>query len=156
MTNEKPDCINEYSIIEGIAKKLNLNFGSDHAIYDEDVPQGFTEPCFSIVHIRTETIAKLPPRYMKRSAFDIHFFPKPDGDEWTHKKKQMYFMARNLTLCLEYINVLDNLLRGSKMRYEIVDGVLHFFVNYDYPVLILNDDESVRMTNLKQNQTVEE
>lgn len=156
MTNEEPDCINEYSIIEGIAKKLNLNFGSDHAIYDEDVPQGFTEPCFSIVHIRTETIAKLPPRYMKRSAFDIHFFPKSDGKEGNHKKKQMYFMARNLTLCLEYINVLDNLLRGSKMRYEIVDGVLHFFVNYDYPVLILNDDESVRMTNLNQTQTVEE
>ena len=34
-------------------------------------------------------------------------------------------------MCLEYITVTGDLVRGTKMKYEIIDGVLNFFVNYD-------------------------
>lgn len=139
-------------IINGVATKLHQDFGDGYAIYTEHVPQGFKEPCFSIQHIQSDTSAKLPNRHLRRNAFDVHFFPKPGVDE----KAQMYRMAECLFLSLEYINVLDNLVRGSKMRYEIVDGVLHFFINYDLYIKLTANDDIDRMQTLTSNSNVEE
>lgn len=41
---------------------------------------------------------------------------------------------------LEWIIVDGDLQMGTKMRYEIVDGTLHFFVNYDLFVYKGGDD----------------
>ena len=139
-------------IIHGMAAKLHQDYGDGYAIYTENIPQGFKEPCFSIQHIQSDTAAKLPNRHLRRNAFDVHFFPKPGTDE----KAQMYRMAECLFLSLEYINVLDNLVRGSKMRYEIVDGVLHFFINYDLYIKVGTSDDGIPMDNLTSNTNVEE
>lgn len=40
-------------------------------------------------------------------------------------------MAEQLYWCLEYISVAGDLTRGTQMHYEVIDDVLHFFVNYD-------------------------
>lgn len=112
-------------IINGISTKLNQVFGSDYKIYKEEIKQGLKEPCFSIVVLEPSQEAKLPNRYFRSYPFDIHFFPE------SKTKNEMYNVAEKLLIELEYITVLDNLCRGTKMRYEMVDGVLHFFVNYD-------------------------
>lgn len=139
-------------IINGVAAKLHQDFGDGYAIYTEHIPQGFKEPCFSIQHIQSDTAAKLPNRHLRRNAFDVHFFPKPGRDV----KSQMYRMAECLLLSLEYIYVLDNLIRGSKMRYEIVDGVLHFFVNYDLFIKVTASDDGIPMDKLTSKLNVEE
>lgn len=118
--------INE--IIKGISRAIHEEFGDGYAIYKENIPQNFNEPCFSILHIRGTSDLKLKNRYFRRNLFDIHYFPKDDG----HEKENMHDVVERLYLCLEHIFVLDNLLRGIKMSPEIVDGVLHFFVNYDF------------------------
>lgn len=143
MTNE---------IIKGIAAALNGTFGSEYDVYAEDVPQGFKEPCFSIVHILSDRSAKLPNRYLSRNKFDIHYFPKSEH----RKKAEIRSVAESLFLSLEYINVLDNLCRGTKMSYEIIDGVLHFFVNYDMYVVKDKVPEPYMMTLEKQTSTLEE
>lgn len=38
--------INE--IIKGVSMKLNATFGAGYKIYQNDVEQGFKEPCFSL------------------------------------------------------------------------------------------------------------
>lgn len=114
-------------IIKGIAAALNKAFGDECTIYKEDVPQGFKEPCFYILHVMGENVPYLTGRYLKKNRFDIHFFPTPGNRE----KTEMYAVEEQLHFALEYINVLDNLFRGTKMSSEIVDGVLHFFVSYD-------------------------
>lgn len=114
-------------IIDGIAGALNKAFGAECAIYKEDVPQGFKEPCFYILHIMGENVPYLTGRYLKKNRFDIHYFPTPGNRE----KTEMYEVENKLHFALEYINVLDNSFRGTKMSSEIVDGVLHFFVSYD-------------------------
>lgn len=114
-------------MIDGIAGALNKAFGAECTIYKESIPQGFKEPCFSIVHIRCENVPYLKGRYLKKNRFDIHYFPTPGNRE----KTEMYDVENKLHFALEYINVLDILFRGTKMSSEIVDGVLHFFVNYD-------------------------
>lgn len=154
------------NIIDGIARKLYQTFGDGYTIYNEKIPQGFQEPCFAILHLlssnetntpymlRTGEV-KVPSWYLRRNAFDIHFFPTPGQDE----KSEMYRIAECLLLALEYIYVsekeLDILVRGTKMRYEIVDDVLHFFISYDLFVKPIRDEEGVYMDELNSNHTVE-
>lgn len=112
-------------IINGIAVKLNQAFGSDYTIYKENVKQGLKEPCFFILPLEPTQEAKLPNRYLRTYPLDIHYFPK-------NGKSEMYEVAEILFLELEYVNVLANLIRGTKMRYELVDNVLHFFITYEF------------------------
>ena len=114
-------------IINGISVKLNQEFGSDYRIYKENIKQGLKEPCFNIVALEPTQEARLPNRYFRTYPFDIHYFAKST----TGSKAEMYDVAERLFIILEYIFVVDNLCKGTKMRFEIVDGVLHFFVNYD-------------------------
>lgn len=140
-------------LINGIAIKLNSAFGSDYKIYKEEVKQGLVEPCFNIVVLEPSQEAKLPNRYLRSYPIDVHYFPK------TNTKNEMYEVGEKLLIEMEYIAVkdkenLDNLCRGTKMRYEIVDGVLHFFVNYDFFV----KKEVVKQDNMEEltvNSTTE-
>lgn len=134
--------------IDGISRAIYNEFGSDYEIYKEDIPQGFKEPCFSIVHVMSTSDAKSPYRYLRKNRFDIQFFPKSGRNE----KSDMHSVTERLFLCLEHIYVLDNLCRGTKMSPEIVDGVLHFFVSYDFFVKRqLNDDNPMVTMNSKTN-----
>ena len=118
--------------ISAIAVRLHETFGDDYTFYKEDVPQDLREPAFIITHLITLNSAKLPNRYLRKQTFNIQYFPKDENNS----KNEMYDVAEKMLIALEYINLshnenFDNLCRGTKMRYEIVDGVLHFFVNYD-------------------------
>lgn len=118
------------SLIDGIAIKLRETFGSDYRIHREDVEQGLKEPCFIIQVIEPMQSAKLPNRYLRQYSFDVLYFPKSTSKP----KYEMYDVAEKLFIELEYITILDNFCKGTKMQYEIVDNVLHFFVNYNFYV----------------------
>lgn len=137
-------------IISGISVKLNEVFGSKCKIYKENIKQGLIEPCFNIVVLEPTQSAKLPNRYLRTYPFDIHYFPESANTP----KEEMYEVAEKLLIELEYITVLDNLCRGTKMRYELVDGVLHFFVNYDLYIK-KEVDQGVYMEDLTSNIKLE-
>lgn len=44
--------INE--IIKGVSMKLNATFGAGYKIYQNDVEQGFKEPCFFIAVLKPD------------------------------------------------------------------------------------------------------
>lgn len=115
-------------IITSIAKKLKQCYPNT-TIYKESVFQDLKEPCFIILPLEPTQDAKLPNRYWRTYPFDIHYFPKEDKGRGA--KAEMYTMGESLFFNLEYIICCDKLVRGAKMRFEIVDNVLHFFVNYD-------------------------
>lgn len=117
--------INE--IIKGISKAIYDEFGDGYKIYKENIPQGFSEPCFYIRHVQTFNSKKLANRYYRQNHFDVMYYPKDTYSE----NSDIHNVAEKLFLILEEIFVLDNSVRGVKMSPEIVDGVLHFFVNYD-------------------------
>lgn len=114
-------------LVKGIARALYEGFGDEYTIYKESPPQNFSEPCFLIMHVRGTNDMKSPTRYFRHHLIDVHYFPKDE----LHQKSEIRSVADRLFLSLEYINVLDNLCRGTKMSYEIIDGVLHFSVHYD-------------------------
>ena len=134
-------------IVKGISKKLHETFGSDYKIYKESVTQGFTKPCFVIVHLQSFNDKKLANRYFRQNFFDVTYHPK---DEY-NKNSEIQKVTEKLFLSLEEIFVLDNLARGTKMSPEIVDGVLHFFVNYDMFVKRPETNDN-HMQTLNSNQ----
>jgi len=71
---------------------------------------------------------ELGARYMRAHSFDIHYFPRDNANEEAHD------MAEKLYDALEWIEYDDVLYQGRGMNHEIVDGVLHFFVDYAFRV----------------------
>jgi hypothetical protein len=114
-------------IMIGIAQKLNQVFGDDYKIHSNEIEQGLKEHCFLIVHLKGSQEQEIGTLYNREQSFDIHYFPEA-------KKKistEVNDVADTLKMELEYITVDDNPVRGTGMKHEVVDGVLHFFVNYD-------------------------
>ena len=114
-------------IIKGLSMALNAAFGDEYEIYQNDVEQGLQEPCFFIAVLKPE-IDPLPGnREIRRYPFDVQYFPPSPGDN-----AGMLSAAERMTEVLRILGLPDgDLLRGTGMSYEIVDNVLHFFVNYN-------------------------
>ena len=115
-------------ILTGISVKLNQVFGEGYEIYgDSDVVQGLTEPCFFIAILQPSQSKLIGQRYFRQHPFDVQYFPKDSGNN-----VELHDEASELYDDLEYITLLNgDLVHGTSMEYEIVDGVLHFKVNYN-------------------------
>ena len=115
------------SIIEAISISLYAEFGDDYAVYTESVEQGLKEPCFFVFCQNPTNRLFIGKRYFRENQFCLQYFPA-DKDR---AKEECNAVAERLYSCLEYITVTGDLVRGTKMNVEVVDGVLNFFVNYD-------------------------
>ena len=115
-------------LLNGISIKLNQVFGDGYEIYgDTDVVQGLKEPCFFIAILNPSQTKLIGQRYFREHPFDVQFFPTKSGDN-----VELQGVASELFLALEYITLLNgDLVHGTSMNYENVDGVLHFKVNYN-------------------------
>ncbi len=114
------------NITESISISLDAEFGEDYTIMREMNKQDLQEPCFFIACINPSMKQFFGRRYFRQNQFIVQYFPKTEC-----VNEECSSTAERLFSCLEYITVSGNLLRGTSMHYEIVDGVLHFFVNYD-------------------------
>ncbi|AFL99520.1 hypothetical protein Desde_1088 [Desulfitobacterium dehalogenans ATCC 51507] len=120
---------------DSVIAALHLYFpGID--IYGEEIRQGFEEPCFFVKLFPVSQEQLLGRRYKRNHSFDIHYFPTEAGEgEEQRQNEDMHDMAEALYDKMEMVPVTGGLIRGVKMRHEIVDGVLHFFVDYNFHVL---------------------
>lgn len=133
------------SIIEAISITLNGEFGDSYKTYTQDVKQGLNEPCFFVVCINPTHRLFRGKRYFKENQFCIQYFPQ-------HKQRaneECNAVADRLFFCLEYVTVTGDLVRGTKMRSEIVDGILNFFVNYD--LFVYKEAEETPMEELSSS-----
>ncbi len=115
------------AIIEAISISLNVEFGDRYKIYREIKHQGLQEPCFFIQCLNPTSRLFLNKRYLRTNQFCIQYFPEQEGK----KKEECYEIAEHLFQCLEWLEVKEDTMMGTQMHYEVVDGMLHFFVNYD-------------------------
>lgn len=134
-----------HEIIVGISQKLNAAFGDGYEVYEDDVAQGLEEPCFFISVLKPEHSPLLGTRGIRRNPFDIQYFPKESGSN-----TELYSVAERLMYVMEYITLSDGLpLRGTSMNYEVIDGVLHFFVNFN--LIVIQPTEENPMETLTTN-----
>lgn len=109
----------------------------DIPIRGEEIKQGLEEPCFFVKLFPVGQVREVDKRYRRHHAFDIHYFPESEIDA----NDEMHDIGEQLLDYMEYIEVNGGIVRGRNMRYEIANGVLHFFVNYDFHVMRKKADE---------------
>lgn len=135
------------SIIDGIVLKLDSIFGNDSVIHTESIEQGLEEPCFYVALLASRQKLFFNNRYYLEHSFDVHYFPGT-----ADKNAEMHDVATKLS-GLEYITSDGNLLRGTDLNCEIVDGVLHFFVQYNY-YAYLTKEEVEKMQAVRINSGI--
>lgn len=110
-------------------------------VYGEEIKQGLVEPWFFVKVLTTGQSREVNRRYKRSNSFDVHYFAKTN--------EELHEMAESLYGGLEYVTYDGKIYRGSGMTHEIVDRVLHFFVDYNFHVIRDKPDE-VKMQTLKQ------
>ncbi|MGL5512133.1 MAG: phage tail terminator family protein [Sporomusa sp.] len=121
-------------IIDGISIALDAEF-PDYQIYIDDIEQGMKTPCFLIVNLLNRETQKLDNRYLREHSFNVHYFP----ENITNPRREVTTVGMQLFDVLEYITVNGSLVRGTSRRHEIVNDVLHFFVDYNVYIHKLKD-----------------
>ncbi len=111
-------------IVDSISLDLFEYFGDDYDIYTENIKQEFEPPCFYIKLLSPIKRRELGHREGRVYNFAIHYF----GNE---KNEELAEVGELLFDILSLIDIDDKKIWGSSMRYEVVDGVLIFYVNYD-------------------------
>jgi hypothetical protein len=137
-------------MVNGISIKLNLVFGDNVKIYyDEDVKQGLTEPCFFIMVLNPSENKMLGSRAFRNVPFNVHYFPAVNGSnlELQTMASDLYEAMRSITL------VNGDIVNGSRLRHEVNDGILHFFVNFNMFINYESTDE-LDMETLTVNNSV--
>lgn len=139
------------SIIEAISISLNEEFGDGYETHMEEIKQGLKEPCFFITCLNPTTELFLGKRYFRTNQFCIQYFP-----ETNEKQRECNGVAERMLQCLEYITIYgeDKPIMGTKMKYEVVNGVLNFFVNYD--CFIRKTEQQTPMESLQASTSVKE
>lgn len=139
------------SIIEAISISLNEEFGDGYETHMEEIKQGLKEPCFFITCLNPTTELFLGKRYFRTNQFCIQYFP-----ETNEKQRECNGVAERMLQCLEYITIYgeDKPIMGTKMKYEVVNGVLNFFVNYD--CFIRKTEQQTPMESLQASTDVKE
>ena len=133
------------SIIAAISVTLNAEFGYENHM--EEIKQDLVEPCFFIQCLNPTTKLFLGKRYFRQNMFCIQYFPK--GED---KQRECNEVAEKMIWCLEYITVDNQKMRGTKMKHNVVRGVLNFFLNYD--CFVYKVEPSDAMEEISQDVTV--
>lgn len=135
------------SIIEAISINLDAEFG--YETHMEEIKQDLVEPCFFISCLNPTTELFLGKRYFRQNQFVIQYFPESEHKQW-----ECNAVAERLVWLLEYITLDGDPVRGTAMKYEVIDGVLNFFVNYD--CFVYRVEENTPMEVMESTTDVKE
>lgn len=107
-----------------IALKLDSVFGSNYTIYTDEVPQGFEEPCFFIAFLELEQFDRLGQQWRVNTLYNVQYFGPS---------------ARHMTLKVhQALNIIQlqngQYMRSTKPNSEVVDGVAHNFINFNFTI----------------------
>ena len=144
--------INE--IVSAIVKALDTAFNAEsdaYEIYNEEIKQDLREPAFFVQCINAAQERALNNRYNMTNQFVVQYFPSDQNYQAECAK-----VAEQLFDVLEYVTCIgDNKpIWGTGMKFEVVDGVLNFSVNYDLPIRRLT--ETSAMEKLESHVNVKE
>ncbi len=138
------------SIIRTISITLDEEFNEkEYEFHMEEIKQDLKEPCFFIACLNPTHNLFLGKRYFRQNQFVIQYFPASKEE----LQSECNAVAERMTWCLEQITVPeeDKPIMGTKMKYQIIDGVLNFFVNYD--CFVYKVEQSEPMETLESSTT---
>jgi len=90
----------------------------------EAVNPEFDPPHFFVELLESSHVQELGRRYRRAYPFVIRYI------SLVRTNDEMYAVAEQLTSVLQSILIGDRKYPGQNMRFQIIDEVLHFFVDY--------------------------
>lgn len=109
-------------IVNGISNAIHSEF-PNVPIYSESVEQGLKEPCFFVFPLNPSESPLIDNRAVRKIPVVIQYLTKDESE--------VHSVAENLFPMLRRITLLDgSQVNGLNLKYEVNDGVLHFFVEY--------------------------
>jgi|P827metagenome_2_1110787.scaffolds.fasta_scaffold00165_67 hypothetical protein len=136
-------------LITGVMTRLRDTFGEDTTVYFDEVKQELNEPCFFVRTLEVSQELVVRNRYRRIYHLDIEYHP----EDRQQTAREIADVANTMLMAMEYIHIGENLTRGTNIRYEVQDKVLHFFVDYDFFVFKVLEEEEY-METLTQTQYV--
>ncbi|MEK3735511.1 DUF6838 family protein [Paenibacillus sp. FSL M8-0334] len=102
--------------------------------------QGLIEPCFIVLLLNAAHGRIQGRRYQQSHSFDVHYFSATND---------FMAVASQLLDVLEWVEIDGMKFRGTGMNYEVIDDVLHFYVDYNYHVMRIKEP-GIKMGQLEQ------
>ncbi len=135
------------NIISAISINIYNEFGNGYEIYTEQMEQGFLQPCFYIANVKNDIKAMRNNRYKQENRFCIKFYTNDNNTNLSCND-----IAIRLHFILEFITNIETseMLYGTKMTYEVVDGILNFYVNYNTVYSIKEEKTMMETMNYKE------
>ena len=138
-------------LITGVMTRLRDTFGEGTTVYFDEVKQELNEPCFFVRTLEVSQELVIRNRYRRVYHLDIEYHP----EDRQQTAREITDVANTMLMAMEYIYIGDDLTRGTNIRYEVQDKVLHFFVDYDFFVFKVLEEEEY-METLTQTQYLKE
>ncbi|MEG0258713.1 MAG: hypothetical protein RR595_08535 [Lysinibacillus sp.] len=113
-------------IIEAISVRLHESFGSGYKKYTDDIPQGFKAPAFFIQFLNLEHIRQIGNRWKVTTLFNVQYFPNGGASDAANHTLKLQQTLKEITL------LNGSLMLGTGANSEIVDGVAHNFVHFNF------------------------
>lgn len=147
-----PDYLSATEIVSQVSLKLVNGFRDEITTVYKDTPiSGMVKPCFFIQQLNTVHRSELRNRGDRRYFLDVRAHPKDDED---NKQTWCNTVGDKLFSVLDSIEVSEQRVKSSTMRFEIIDNVLHFFVEYSFKVA-QTEEPNVKMRTLDTNEYVD-
>lgn len=135
--------ISTKKILDGITLALRTEFPKQQ-VFDDEIRQGLHPGAFNVVLVNASQQQIVGERYRRILLFDVLYYPRCGREDCLK-------IADRLSLLLNVISLPDgDLIRGSGMEFEIIDGVLHFYVRYTHYILRTADEETMNDLKLIQ------
>ena len=145
----------DYGVVRSLTVALSKGLEgifNNPCIYQDMLPMGYKSPCFFVNHVDTQIQLKLFNRYRVVANYDITYHPA----ERKFNSKEFSEVVEKRTYGLELVQLEDgNYVRGSNIRYEVQDSVLHFFITFDF-FAIRAKDRGTKMQVLHQRYGLKE
>lgn len=113
-------------IMDGITNALFGEFGARFRVYTEDVTQGVSPPCFIVRCVLPTDERWLGNRRKLTNKFSVQYLPYSD-----EHRRECNAIRDRLTSALEYIEIPEGKIEGTRFSSEMTNGFLTVFVNYD-------------------------
>lgn len=128
--------INTKKILDGITLALRAEF-PQRQVFDDEIRQDLRPGAFNVILVSSSQRQIVGERYRKVPLFDVLYYPHCGREECLE-------IADRLSMLLNVISLPGGeLIRGSGMEFEIVDGVLHFYVQYTHYILRESDKDAM-------------
>lgn len=122
------------TILDATTVALHNAFGDTYTYYLEESEQNVSKPCFVVGMLNHLLRSTRLDRYYRIMPLTIHYFTNKDNT--LDAKRDCYSVAEKLAETLEFLPIEseDCTVMGRDISWEIVEGVLIFYITYNFYV----------------------